>query len=176
MMLGVLFTFFKSLSMPLMIVIYGEFTTLLVDRTYGEGTSSSTYLLHFFGGGRVLYVHWLCQRRNRCARSQFSECNKSHYYICSFTHTHTNNNDRTNATWEVNRREIVNDSIAYGMLMSFTAIVQLVAGIFSVDLFNHAALKQITRIRMKYFQSLMRQDIGWYDTATGNNFAVRITE
>lgn len=37
-----------------MIVVYGEFTTLLVDRTYGEGTSSSTYLLHMFGGGRVL--------------------------------------------------------------------------------------------------------------------------
>lgn len=85
-------------------------------------------------------------------------------------------NNRTNATWEANRQEIINDSIAYGILMTLTAIMQLVTGIFSVDLFNHAALKQITRIRVKYFQSLMRQDIGWYDTSTGNNFAVRITE
>lgn len=54
--LGVIFTFLKSLVTPLMIVVYGEFTTVLVDRTYGEGTSSATYLLPLMGGGRILYV------------------------------------------------------------------------------------------------------------------------
>lgn len=49
-----IFTFIKSLGVPLMIIVYGEFTTLLVDRTYGEGTSSSTYLLNLFGGGKIL--------------------------------------------------------------------------------------------------------------------------
>lgn len=41
--------------MPIMIIVYGEFTTLLVDRTYREGTSSATIFLHWFGGGNVLY-------------------------------------------------------------------------------------------------------------------------
>lgn len=78
---------------------------------------------------------------------------------------------------EDNRKEIINDSIAYGILLTLASIVQLVAGIFSVDCFNHAALRQITRIRIQFFQSLMRQDIGWYDvTGSNNNFAVRITE
>lgn len=40
--------------MPLIIIIYGEFTTLLVDRAYSIGTSSDTVMLHLFGGGRVL--------------------------------------------------------------------------------------------------------------------------
>lgn len=60
--------------------------------------------------------------------------------------------------------------------MSLTAILQLVAGIVSIDLFNYTALKQITRIRINFFQSLMRQEVGWYDVSSGNNFAVRITE
>lgn len=52
--LGVVFTILKSFGMPLMIIVYGEFTTLLVDRTYQNGTSSNTALLQLFGGGRVL--------------------------------------------------------------------------------------------------------------------------
>lgn len=81
------------------------------------------------------------------------------------------------ASVEENRAEIKNDSIAYGILMTIGSVVHLIAGIFCVDCFNHTALRQITRIRIKYFQSLMRQEIGWYDVADGNdNFAVRITE
>ncbi|XP_031622750.1 multidrug resistance protein homolog 65-like [Contarinia nasturtii] len=39
------------------------------------------------------------------------------------------------------------------------------------------AIRQITRIRVEYFKSLMRQEVGWYDVADGkHNFAVRITE
>lgn len=83
---------------------------------------------------------------------------------------------RTNATREENREAIINDSIAYGIFMTLTAILQFITGIFSVDLFNYTALKQITRIRIKFFESLMRQEIGWYDVTSGNNFAVRITE
>lgn len=84
--------------------------------------------------------------------------------------------NRTNATREENREAIINDSIAYGIFMTLTAILQFITGIFSVDLFNYTALKQITRIRIRFFQSLMRQEIGWYDVTSGNNFAVRITE
>lgn len=37
------------------IIVYGEFTSLLVERTYGIGTSSPTLMLKWFGGGRILY-------------------------------------------------------------------------------------------------------------------------
>lgn len=60
--------------------------------------------------------------------------------------------------------------------MGIVTIWHFIAGIFSVDLFNQAALGQITRIRVHFFKSLMRQEIGWYDVTTGNNVAVRITE
>lgn len=52
--LGIVFTVLKACGMPLMIVVYGEFTTLLIDRAYRVGTSSSTVFLSAFGGGQVL--------------------------------------------------------------------------------------------------------------------------
>lgn len=76
-----------------------------------------------------------------------------------------------------NRQEIKNDSIAYGILLTLASLLHLLAGIACVDCFNHTALRQITRIRIKFFQSMMRQEIGWYDvTGSNSNFAVRITE
>lgn len=124
--------------MPVLIIVYGEFTTLLVDRKLNNGTSSSTIFLRIFGGGKAL---------------------------------------PPNATDGAIKTEIINDSVSYGILLSVTTLIQLVAGIFAVDGFNQTALRQITRIRIKYFQSLMRQEIGWYDVAgSNNNFAVRATE
>lgn len=86
-------------------------------------------------------------------------------------------NSRTNATVEENRQEIKNDSIAYAYFMTLTTLVHFMAGIICVDSFNHSALRQISRIRVKFFESLMRQEIGWYDVdGSSHNFAVRATE
>lgn len=84
---------------------------------------------------------------------------------------------RTNATVDDNNAEIINDSIAFLILSLIQTIVQLIAGIICVDCFNQAAINQITRIRIMYFASLMRQDISWYDIEKGKtNFAVRLAE
>lgn len=53
-LIGIIFTLLKSIAMPLLIITYGEFTTLLVDRTLGIGTSSPTIFLPLFGGGKIL--------------------------------------------------------------------------------------------------------------------------
>lgn len=73
--------------------------------------------------------------------------------------------------------EIINDSIAYGILSTVATLWQFIFGIFCVDCFNRTAIRQVTQIRNKYFESLMRQDIAWFDVAGGKtNFTVRITE
>lgn len=60
--------------------------------------------------------------------------------------------------------------------MLISTILQFIAGIFCVDCFNGAAIRQITRFRCKFFEALMRQDIAWHDTENGKtNFSVRIT-
>jgi len=37
-------------------------------------------------------------------------------------------------------------------------------------------LFQVYKIRSRFLQAVLRQDISWYDTATSNDFASRITE
>lgn len=84
---------------------------------------------------------------------------------------------RINATAEENRHEIINDSVAYGILLGLASLFHLFAGIICIDCFNHTALRQVTRIRMEFFKSLIRQEVGWYDVAGScNNFSVRMTE
>lgn len=135
--IGILCTIVKAFGMPTFYIVFGEFTTLLVERTLGYGTSSPTIVLHLFGGGRIL----------------------------------------TNATWEENSKDIINDGKACGIVMSIISLIEFVTGIFAVDCFNRTAIRQIARIRIKYLESLMRQEIGWFDVfGSNNNVAVRLTQ
>lgn len=52
--LGVILASFASLGLPYGVILYGEFTTLLVDRTIGIGKSTDTAILSMFGGGQIL--------------------------------------------------------------------------------------------------------------------------
>ncbi|XP_053662554.1 multidrug resistance protein homolog 49 [Anopheles marshallii] len=53
-LLGILLASMASLGLPYGVILYGEFTTLLVDRTIGIGKSTDTAILSIFGGGKVL--------------------------------------------------------------------------------------------------------------------------
>lgn len=59
----------------------------------------------------------------------------------------------------------------------FGSVIQLISGIICVDCFNRTANRQIVKMRIKFFQSIMRQEIGWHDVESGKtNFTVQITE
>lgn len=53
---GLLFSTISAFGIPWNVVAYGEFTTLLIDRTFADRnqTSTRTYLLEMFGGGQIL--------------------------------------------------------------------------------------------------------------------------
>lgn len=70
-----------------------------------------------------------------------------------------------------------NDALAFLMASIFESLLLLFVGAICVDCFNHTAISQVTQMRVKYFTSLMRQDIGWYDLEKSkSNFAVRLDE
>lgn len=54
MIIATVCSFVKTLGMPCSFIIFGEFTTLMVDRSLENGTTSKTFFLHIFGGGKVL--------------------------------------------------------------------------------------------------------------------------
>ncbi|KAG6454144.1 hypothetical protein O3G_MSEX008540 [Manduca sexta] len=52
--LGVILASLNGLFVPIGVIIYGEFTALLIDRTVMIGSSCPTLTIAWFGGGRIL--------------------------------------------------------------------------------------------------------------------------
>ena len=56
--LGLIFTSLAAFGIPFNVIIYGEFTTHLIERTaetgVGTGISTPAILLSVFGGGKIL--------------------------------------------------------------------------------------------------------------------------
>ncbi|XP_015603415.1 multidrug resistance protein homolog 49 isoform X2 [Cephus cinctus] len=71
---------------------------------------------------------------------------------------------------------LYDDSVAFGVSCAALSTVQFFFAIFTVDLLNIAAFRQIARLRIMFLQAVLRQDMAWYDTNTSTNFASRITE
>ncbi|XP_061380949.1 multidrug resistance protein homolog 49-like isoform X2 [Danaus plexippus] len=133
---GIIFACLNGLFVPVGVIIYGEFTSLLIDRTVMNGTSTPTLTINWFGGGRIL----------------------------------------TNASPEENRRALIEDSQAFGIGCTVFSVLQFLCGVISVDLFNYAALRQIERVKERFLQSVLRQDITWYDLNTSMNFATKVSD
>ena len=52
--IGVIMSAIKALTLPAVVIIYSEFTSMLVDRTLIIGTTSTTYFLPILGGVKIL--------------------------------------------------------------------------------------------------------------------------
>ncbi|XP_017468038.1 PREDICTED: multidrug resistance protein homolog 65 [Rhagoletis zephyria] len=52
--IGFMMSIIKALTLPGVVIVYSEFTSMLVDRTLQIGTTSKTYALPIFGGGKML--------------------------------------------------------------------------------------------------------------------------
>ncbi|KAL0879462.1 hypothetical protein ABMA27_003213 [Loxostege sticticalis] len=133
---GLILASLNGLFVPVGVIVYGEFTSLLIDRTTMTGTSTPTITISLFGGGRIL----------------------------------------TNASREENRAALIEDSQAFGIGCATFSVLQFIVGAISVDLFNHAAMNQIDRMKEKFLQSVLRQDISWYDLNTSMNFATKVSD
>ncbi|CAG4976005.1 unnamed protein product [Colias eurytheme] len=133
---GLIFASLNGLMVPVGVIVYGEFTSLLIDRTVMTGTSTPVLLISWFGGGKQL----------------------------------------TNASAEENRLALIEDSAAFGLGCFAFSVIQFIVGAISVDLFNYVALKQINRLKEKFLQAVIRQDITWYDLNTSMNFATKVSD
>lgn len=71
---------------------------------------------------------------------------------------------------------LYDDSVAFGVSCVALSTLQFFFAIFTVDLLNVAAFRQIAKVRRMFLRAVLRQDMTWYDTNTSTNFASRITE
>ncbi|XP_054737347.1 multidrug resistance protein homolog 49 [Anastrepha obliqua] len=133
---GTVIASIASICIPYNMIIYAEFTTLLIDRDVGNGTSTSAPLLSIFGGGRKL----------------------------------------TDASLEENMQAVREDSLAFLLGTVAGIIVLMILLALSVNIINSVALRQISKIRKLFLESILRQDMTWYDTSSSNTFANKMAE
>lgn len=82
----------------------------------------------------------------------------------------------SNSTYKERMEALYDDSVAFGVSSAALSTFQFVFAVFTVDLLNMAASRQIVRVRKMFLRSVLRQDMTWYDINTSTNFASRITE
>ena len=64
----------------------------------------------------------------------------------------------------------------YSVYYVALAIGNLITAFFAASMLNVSAYRQTKRIREKYFYSIMRQDIGWFDVTDAAQLSTRLSE
>ncbi|CAG9128715.1 unnamed protein product [Plutella xylostella] len=207
-MIGCVLATINGLFVPVGTIIYGEFTTLLIDRSVMTNTSTKTLTMEWFGGGKVLVgsIHTYQQDElllvcmtNESLNGLFVPVGTIIYgefttllidrSVMTSTSTKTlvdhgvvrrregsEMSSWTNASREVNRLQLIQDSQAFGIGCIVFSLLQFIVAAISIDLFNYAALNQIDRVKDRFLRAVLRQDISWYDLNTTMNFATKVSD
>ena len=64
----------------------------------------------------------------------------------------------------------------FGTGAAIIGLVNLISSYLFVTCLNYAAESQVFRIRTMFLRSVLRQDIGWYDTTPTGSFASRMAD
>ncbi|CAH0703399.1 unnamed protein product [Spodoptera exigua] len=81
-----------------------------------------------------------------------------------------------NASYEENMVALIEDAKAMAIGLFLSIGVSLIFCMLSVGLISWSALRQITRIRMKFLNAVLRQDMSWFDTDSEFNLASKMSE
>ena len=77
---------------------------------------------------------------------------------------------------ETDRDSFYTEISKFGTGAAIIGLVNLVSSYLFVTCLNHAAESQVFRIRTLFLKSVLRQDIGWYDTHQTGDFASRMAD
>lgn len=72
--------------------------------------------------------------------------------------------------------ELQNDTLAHLYATIVIGLVDILLLAIGIYLIHFSILRQIGTMRKLYFESLLRQDKSWYDTALDLNFTSKLTE
>ena len=64
----------------------------------------------------------------------------------------------------------------YVTLFGIIAAVVFVTSFFQILLFQSSCEKQVSRIRLKFYHSILKQEIGWFDATPSGGLSSRLSE
>ncbi|XP_045621631.1 ATP-dependent translocase ABCB1 [Procambarus clarkii] len=73
-------------------------------------------------------------------------------------------------------KDFFHEVVRFGVGTIIVGTVQMIMGYVFVTTMNYAAEGQVYRLRGMFLQSILKQEIGWFDTHQTNDFASRVTE
>ncbi|EDW61888.1 ATP-dependent translocase ABCB1 [Drosophila virilis] len=83
----------------------------------------------------------------------------------------------TTYTRESSNSEALLDAVQkFSLNVTYIGLVMLFCSYMAITCFNYAAHSQIMSIRSKFFQSVLHQDMGWYDINPSGEVASRMNE
>lgn len=105
----------------------------------------------------------------------FSDDNASNLNI---TLTANSTTAITNDTWVQLQpsNNLRRETNAFGWQLTLLGCAIWILSYFFVGCLNYAAERQVFKIRNEFLKAVLRQDVGWYDTTTTNDFASKMTE
>lgn len=74
------------------------------------------------------------------------------------------------------KSDVMDTLTRFGLGMIGMAFLMWFLSYIFVSCLNLAAANQVFRIRGKFIQAVLKQDVSWYDTNTSSDFASRMTE
>ena len=83
-----------------------------------------------------------------------------------------------NAT-AVDPNDIINiedEMLFYAEIYAYVAVASWLVGYMQCAFWSISAIRQIQRIRMLFFNSILRQDIGWFDVNEAGGLTTRMFE
>ena len=72
--------------------------------------------------------------------------------------------------------DVMDTLTRFGLGMIGMAFLMWFLSYIFVSCLNLAAANQVFRIRGKFIEAVLKQDVAWYDTNTSSDFASRMTE
>ncbi|XP_019747634.1 ATP-dependent translocase ABCB1 isoform X6 [Hippocampus comes] len=84
---------------------------------------------------------------------------------------------KNNTQYFISTNSTLRDDMAgFSIYFAITAILVFVAAYMQVAFFTLAAVRQVKRIRRRFFHSIMRQDIGWFDVNETGTLNTRLVD
>jgi ATP-binding cassette subfamily B (MDR/TAP) protein 1 len=85
------------------------------------------------------------------------------------------NGNKFNITDNLSSDEFLSDIYIYSGMLFAMSVVLFICNYLIMTCFPIAAINQIHRIRIKFFESVLKQEISWHDSKSSGGLTSRIT-
>ena len=186
MIIGVFFSILHGLSLPTMALILGQLINLFTGQEITQGLAPLAPVLPMTDNdtdcnGTLNSVYWGTPVFNLSAEFPEVKFNVT-FPHCSYVISENSTLTTVIKMCHSNLTDCVNNQIFLEtvniLVFAFLgiAVVVFICAFLMVALFQAADERQIKKLRLQFYKSILRQEIGWFDTHSTGSLASRITK